>query len=60
MVLADYTVREDAPKGRIRVAVLHVMETGAPRYAARAVAAAAPGGGKIEVEVEVVPQGEKR
>jgi len=65
VVLADYTLAEDAPKGRFRVARVHIMETGAAgegaiRYTAKVVAAAAPGGEKIAIEVEVVREGEKR
>lgn len=62
IVLGAFTVAADPPRGRTRVARIHVMEpSGAePEYAARVVAAAAPGGEKIEAKLELIPTGGTR
>lgn len=60
IVLAGLTLAKDPPRGRIRVARLHMQETGAVTYATKAIAAARADGTRIEVRVELVPMGEKR
>ncbi len=62
IVLAAFTTDARPPSGRVRVARLHFHEQGdAPvEYAIRALAAAAPGGKKIKVEVSLVSSGEKK
>lgn len=56
IIIAALTV-DEAPKGRIRVARLHMYETGKPDYASKLMVAAAPGGDKIEARVEIVRGG---
>jgi len=55
VVLGAFTVEGDAPAGRQRVARLHYQEPEgpAPRFEAKLVTAAAPGGSRIEVKVEL-------
>ncbi len=62
IVLAAFTTEANPPSGRVRVARLHFHETGAApvTYRAEAVVAAAPGGKKIPIEVELVPLEKKR
>jgi hypothetical protein len=51
----------DVPKGRVRVARLHLQESGeAAPYAAKLVVAARPGGDRVPARVEIVPMGENR
>lgn len=51
IVLAAFTTEAAPPSGRIRVARLHLR--GAPELSAREIVAAAPGGAKVEVKVEL-------
>ena len=62
IVLGAFTTAGSAPAGRTRVARIHVEEPAGiePRYAGRIVAAAAPGGDRIEAKVEVQPTGGER
>ncbi|MBI2931491.1 MAG: hypothetical protein HYY16_07550 [Planctomycetes bacterium] len=53
IVLAAFSTAEKPPKGRVRVARLHMMEAGLPDYAVKLVAAAAPGGRRIEAKAEI-------
>ena len=55
IVLAAFTTDKAAPRGRVRVARLHVMETGPNdiEYVARHVVAARPDGTRIEVKVQI-------
>ena len=58
IVLGAYTT-ETAPKGRVRVAQIQVMETGSAEWTSRLVAAAAPGGARIDAKLELVRTGGK-
>jgi len=60
IVLAAFTLDEEPPRGRIRVARLHMMESGPTEYEAKLVVAAAPGGEEMTVRVEAVPAGDQR
>jgi len=60
IVLGAFTKNDKAPRGKVRVARLHMMEQGESTYEATAVVAAKPGGARIAVKVEVVPVGDKR
>ena len=58
IVVAAFTTEEVKP-GRIRVARLHMMEsgTGEVDYASKVMAAAAPGADKIDAKIEFVRKG---
>ena len=58
IILADFSTGADVPRGRIRVATLHVREAAgsAPTYRAEVSASAAPDGRRIPVTVQLVPQ----
>jgi hypothetical protein len=58
IVLGAFTT-DAAPQGRVRVARIHVMERGAAEWTSRLVAAAAPGGARIEAKLELVRTGGK-
>lgn len=62
IILAAFTAEDDPPRGRTRVARIHMAEPeGAEvRYAARVVVARAPGGARIEARVELSPSGGMR
>jgi hypothetical protein len=51
IVLAAFTTEAAPPSGRIRVARLHLR--GAPELSAREIVAAAPGGARMDVKVEL-------
>ncbi len=55
IIIAAFTTEEDAPAGRIRVARIHLAESGGgvPEYSARLIAAATRGGEQIDVPVEL-------
>ncbi len=53
IVLAHFTLDEKPPAGRVRVARLHMMESDAPGYAVKVIAAAARGGERIDVKAEI-------
>lgn len=55
IVVADYslTSRSDLPTGRIRVATLHLMVSGATDFASKLIVAATHGGKSIEAEISV-------
>jgi hypothetical protein len=55
IILAAFTTADGAPTGRIRVARIHVMETGPVTYRAALLAAAAPGGRRISPRIETQP-----
>ncbi len=56
IILAAFTLDENLPRGRVRVARVHVMETGAALYHPRLVAAAQPGGDSIPARIELKGQ----
>ncbi len=62
VILAALTTEPNPPTGKVRVARLHFRETGegTPELSARLMAAAGPGGERIEVKIEVFRQGGSR
>ena len=54
LVLAAFTTDPAPPGGRIRVTRLHLRETGEAELSSKLVAAAAPGGARMDVKVELV------
>lgn len=62
IILAAFTLAENAPAGRLRIARLHLeaVDGAADRIVVAAVVAAGPGGKRIPLEVECLPFGEKR
>jgi hypothetical protein len=58
IILAAFSTDPDLPRGRTRVATVHVQEsgTGSPRYEVRLIVSATAGGKRIPASVEVVPQ----
>ena len=60
IIIAAFTTDENPPKGRVRIARVHFQESGATKYTARPITAAAPGAERIDVTIDVVPYGEKR
>jgi hypothetical protein len=61
IIVAAFTTDPDAPRGKMRVARLHFFEerSGEIDYRAEAIAAAAPGGERIPVRIEIRPAGAK-
>jgi hypothetical protein len=53
IIIAGFTLDHDTPAGRVRVARVHVMETGATRYTPRLMAAASTGGSRIHATIEL-------
>lgn len=53
IIIAGFTLDDDIPAGRVRVARVHVMEKGATSYTPRLIAAAAPGGRRIQARIEL-------
>jgi hypothetical protein len=60
IVVAAFTTDENAPKGKIRVARLHLMETGPADYTPKLTLAAQPGGELIHPKLEIVRNGGKK
>ena len=58
IVLGAFTT-DAPPPGRVRVARIHVQERGAAEWTSRLVAAAAPGGARVEAKLELVRTGGK-
>ena len=59
IVIAAFTLDQNPPAGRIRVARLHFMETKDTQYVSKLVTAASPDGERIDLKIELVPSGEK-
>ena len=53
IAIAGMTMAEKPPAGRVRVARLHLMETGSTVYTPKLVAAGGPGGVKVSATVEL-------
>ena len=53
IVLASFTTAQGLKPGRIRVARLHMQETGAVEYTVKPVAGAAEGGKRIPIRVQL-------
>ncbi len=60
IVVAAFTTEPGAPSGRVRVARLHMQETGAVEFASRVIAAAQPGGARFEAKIDIVRAGGKK
>ena len=61
IVIGAFTKDKNAPRGRVRVARLHMMEEkGAATYTVKVIAAAGPDGAKTTAKAELVRVGEKR
>ncbi len=60
IVIASFTTDPDPPRGRVRVARLHLEERGAAEHVPKLVAAGGPGGARIDARIEAVRAGEKR
>ena len=54
IVLAAFTTDAAPPTGRIRVARLHLREQGAADMSSKLIAAAAPGGARLDVKLELL------
>lgn len=57
IIAAAFTTDANPPKGRVRVARLHMMEQGKAEYSVKLIAAAAPGGARIDAKIEAVRVG---
>jgi len=56
IIIAAFTLDGNVPAGRIRVARIHLQESGVgmPDYTSKVMAAAAPGGARIDAKIDVV------
>ena len=59
IILASFTTESRPPAGRVLVARVHLQETGHSDYAVKVMAAAAPGGERIEPKIDLVRAGGK-
>src|SRR5205085_6970602 len=59
IILANFSTEPALPSGRVLVARVHFQETGAPVYTPTLMAAAAPGGERLEPTIELVRAGGK-
>ena len=59
IILASFTTEPRPPAGRVLVARVHLQETGKTEYAVKVMAAAAPGGERIEPKIDLVRMGGK-
>ena len=57
IVIAAFTAEAGAPSGKVRVARIHMQESGPVEYAPRLAAAAAPGGARLGARIELVRAG---
>ena len=57
IVVAQYTLAEPAPSGKVRVAALHVQHDGKPDYKAKIIVVAGPEGERMDATIEVVRRG---
>jgi len=58
IILAAFTTEPGPPRGRVRVARLNFMLSGEVALEAEVIAAAAPGGTRIPIRVELTPKGD--
>lgn len=56
IILAAFDTGSDLPRGRTRVATLHMRETGEATYEIRVMAAATAGGERVEAAAAVEPR----
>lgn len=59
IILAQFTTDPNPPAGRVLVARVHLQETGKTDYTAKLMAAASPGGARIEPKIDIVRAGGK-
>ena len=59
IILASFSMEPQPPAGRVLVARVHLQETGKTDYAVKVMAAAAPGGERIEPKIDLVRTGGK-
>jgi hypothetical protein len=59
IILASFSTEANPPSGRVLVARVHLQETGNTDYAVKVMAAAAPGGERIEPRIDLVRTGGK-
>ena len=59
IILANFSTEPALPSGRVLVARVHFQETGAPVYTPTLMAAAAPGGERLEPTIDLVRAGGK-
>ena len=59
IIIGAFTTEEKPPAGRTRVARIHFQETGPgePRYTARLMAAASPGGARVDAKIDLLRTG---
>jgi hypothetical protein len=57
VVIADFSTVSDPPRGRIRVARIHVEERGDPKLHVRLVTVGTIGGRKVWAQIQLVPFG---
>jgi hypothetical protein len=60
IIVAAFTLDADPPAGRVRVARLHMMESGEAKFETKLVVAAAPGGERFDARIDVVKSGGSR
>lgn len=59
IILASFSTEPALPSGRVLVARVHLQETGSPVYTPTVMAAAAPGGERLDPKIELIRQGGK-
>jgi hypothetical protein len=59
IILADFSTEPSLPSGRVLVARVHFQETGSPTYVPTLMAAAAPGGERLDLRIDLVRTGGK-
>lgn len=59
IILASFSTEPALPTGRVLVARVHVQETGSPVYTPTLMTAAAPGGERLEMKIDLVRAGGK-
>lgn len=59
IILASFSTEAALPSGRVLVARVHLQETGSPVYKPTLMTAAAPGGEKLDLKIDVVRAGGK-
>jgi hypothetical protein len=59
IILADFSTEASLPSGRVLVARVHFQETGSPVYIPTLMTAAAPGGERLDLKIDLVRAGGK-
>ena len=60
IIIAAFTLEDRPPAGRLRVARIHIQETGAVNYTPKLIAAAGPGSKRMNAKIELVRAGGKK